>query len=362
VSGIVRSAITPTGERWENGIAWRPERCVTARGFDPCGPDFEDAVGAGGNTITYYRPVAFRVEDECTTRGLIDEGRVRRQAVAVTSYMVARELHGGGLSLDNPYGTPDSGGVANQVNAYLAEGGTTVAGTWAPQAGLGALEEATRDAILGQDVFIHMPVSLVPLMGDAIIREGQLLRTRTGAVVVADAGYPGSGPVTAGTAEVQTVTITGAPTGGNFTLTFDGETTIDIGYNSPALDVQGALNSLPNLNGVTVTGADGGPYTVTFPANDGDVPQMTGDGSDLTGGTAPAVAVATTTPGVEPGPEAGVWMYATGPVQVRLGEVMVNRINDHRSNRVLMTADRLFAATFDPCTLHSIQIDDPTPV
>jgi hypothetical protein len=102
-----------------------------------------------------------------------------------------------------------------------------------------------------------------------------------------------------GTAEVQTVTITGAPTGGTFTLTFDGNTTADIAFDALAAAVQAALEALPNLDpgDVTVTGAAGGPYTVTFTAAEGDVPQMTANGDDLTGGSSPGVTVTTTTPG-----------------------------------------------------------------
>lgn len=101
----------------------------------------------------------------------------------------------------------------------------------------------------------------------------------------------------AGTAEVQTVTITGVPTGGTFTLSLDGEVTAPIDFDAVAADVQSALVALPNVGvgNATVTGT--GPFTVTFAVALGNVPQMIGNGSGLTGGTAPAVNVATTTPG-----------------------------------------------------------------
>lgn len=104
----------------------------------------------------------------------------------------------------------------------------------------------------------------------------------------------------AATAEVQTVTITGTPTGGTFSLTFDGQTASGIAYNANAAAVQTALEALSNLipGDVTVTGGPGpgAPYTVTFAGTLGDVPQMTAVGA-FTGGTAPAVAVTTGTPG-----------------------------------------------------------------
>lgn len=103
----------------------------------------------------------------------------------------------------------------------------------------------------------------------------------------------------AATAEVQTVTITGGPTGGTFTLTFDGDTTDPIAFDAAATAVQTALEALVSIEvgEVTVTGAAGGPYTVTFAVSVGNVPQMTASGAGLTGGTAPDVTVATATPG-----------------------------------------------------------------
>ena len=110
------------------------------------------------------------------------------------------------------------------------------------------------------------------------------------------------GPYSASPSEVQTVTITGTPTGGTFTLTFDGETTAAIAYNAAAAAVQTALEALSNLNvgDVTVTGGalPGTAVTVTFGgARTGvNVPQITAS-SSLTGGTAPAVTVTTGTAG-----------------------------------------------------------------
>jgi hypothetical protein len=103
-----------------------------------------------------------------------------------------------------------------------------------------------------------------------------------------------------GANEVQTITITGAPTGGSYTLTFDGETTAAIAWNATAADVKDALDDLPGINFSDITTA-GGPHpataiTVAFGGQYEmtNVPQMTATGS-LTGGTTPAVAVTTTT-------------------------------------------------------------------
>lgn len=105
--------------------------------------------------------------------------------------------------------------------------------------------------------------------------------------------------------EAQTVTITGTPTGGDFTLTFDGQTTAAIAYNAAASAVLTALRALNNIDDddVSATGGalPGTPVVVTFAGKYAgqNVPVMTASGAGLTGGTAPAVAVTTSTPGIE---------------------------------------------------------------
>jgi len=109
------------------------------------------------------------------------------------------------------------------------------------------------------------------------------------------------GPYSGTTEEVQSVTVTGGPTGGTFTLTFVGQTTAAIAYNATAAAVQTALQALSSIGAgnVAVTGNAGGPYSVTFIGTlaNTDVAQMTASGAGLTGGTSPGVTVATTTAG-----------------------------------------------------------------
>lgn len=103
--------------------------------------------------------------------------------------------------------------------------------------------------------------------------------------------------------ESQKITITGAPTGGTFTLTFDGQTTAPIAHNASAATVDTALELLSNIAVGDVT-ATGGPLPATpvdieFTGNLAaqNVPEMTADGTLLTGGASPAVAITTTTEG-----------------------------------------------------------------
>lgn len=104
--------------------------------------------------------------------------------------------------------------------------------------------------------------------------------------------------------DVQTVSITGTPTGGTFTLTFNGQTTAGIAQNATAANVITALTALPNIGAAAnIAGTGGGlpgtPVVLTFGGLLGNQPQnlMTANGAGLTGGTTPAVTVTHTTPG-----------------------------------------------------------------
>jgi hypothetical protein len=109
----------------------------------------------------------------------------------------------------------------------------------------------------------------------------------------------GTTTTVAGTAEIQTVTITGTPTGGTFDLILNGYgAALGNAYNITASALQAALRSATGLATLTV-GLTGSVYTVTFDAASGNLPQLS-YANGLTGGTSPGVTVATTTPGANP--------------------------------------------------------------
>jgi hypothetical protein len=107
-------------------------------------------------------------------------------------------------------------------------------------------------------------------------------------------------PTGAGTNEVQTITITGAPTGGTFSLSLSGQTTPALAFNASTAAVQSALQALSTIGAgnATVTGTAGSSYVVTFVSGLAatNVPAIVAVGS-FTGGTTPAIAVVTTTGG-----------------------------------------------------------------
>lgn len=105
-----------------------------------------------------------------------------------------------------------------------------------------------------------------------------------------------------GTNEGQSLSISGSPTGGFFTLTFGSDTTVDIPYNASAATVQAALEGLASIgeDNVTCTGGPlpGTAVTVTFTGSLASAAQSLITHTDsLTGGTAPAASVTETTGG-----------------------------------------------------------------
>jgi hypothetical protein len=115
----------------------------------------------------------------------------------------------------------------------------------------------------------------------------QLAHTTTGAVHAA----------------VETLSVSGTPTGGGFTLSFGSQSTASIPFNATAAQVQTALTALGSIGASGVVCA-GGPLpgtavTITFagPLAVGPQPLIGIPNNTLTGGTTPAPSVAMTTPG-----------------------------------------------------------------
>lgn len=192
-SGLVASAVRPTVERWETGLAWVPERCGTAYQLVPICD--EPAIGyvPPRPGSAYYQPVGLRIADECSTLGgPVDLDRVRRVAEAQSPFAIARELWDGALTKVDTYLV---GGVTTS-NAYLASADAETVGAAAASArvGIGRLEQAALETSHGQPVYLHVPVLLLPQLDGYVRPIGQQLVTLAGNTIVADGGYPGTGP------------------------------------------------------------------------------------------------------------------------------------------------------------------------
>lgn len=114
--------------------------------------------------------------------------------------------------------------------------------------------------------------------------------------------------------EIQSIAITGTPTGGTFTLTFDGQETAGIAFDATAGAVDTALELLSNIGVGDVT-CTGGPLPgtaviceFTGALVNTNVAEMVPDSTLLTGGTSPTVAV-TTTQGGRAGPTADLSVF-----------------------------------------------------
>lgn len=109
-------------------------------------------------------------------------------------------------------------------------------------------------------------------------------------------------PVSA-TNEIQRLTITGTPTSGSLTATWSGQTTAAIAFNSTAAGLQSLLEALSNID-VGEVACSGGPLPgtaidITFQNGLGGLNQPAITTTDsLGGGSVPASAITTPTPGV----------------------------------------------------------------
>lgn len=106
------------------------------------------------------------------------------------------------------------------------------------------------------------------------------------------------------TVEVQTVAITGTPTGGYYILHWTAPdtntySTAVLDYSATAADVQVALRAIPGLESVDVSSTGTTPnftHAITFTGQGGNVNQLTSSNA-LTGGSTPTVTHGTTTTG-----------------------------------------------------------------
>lgn len=115
-----------------------------------------------------------------------------------------------------------------------------------------------------------------------------------------------------GTDEVQNISWAIVPTVGGYKLKYNNEETAVLAFNANAAAIQTALNDLPNLSGVVVTGNYGSGFVLTFGGADGKTPHP--ELSVVSNTTGETVTVSTPTPGVS---QAEVDCTATenGPIQ-----------------------------------------------
>lgn len=353
--------VEETTDRWENGTKWETEPCtgIGGRGVDNCAPaatvGLPKSLASGNGTLGQAGPFTVYATYDCTPVGSgLDKFQER-----ATDRLLNREQ----ARAEQALWTGDLGNFPNLASSAtdITPGGSAVSAVVA----VGLLEQyiATNYGSLG---VIHMSkaAATAALSMRVIFEKNGELVTGLGTPVIAGAGYPGTG---LNTNEVQRITTTGAPTGGTFTLTFDGQTTAAIAYNANAAAVQSALEALSNIDpgDITVTGGPlpGTPVDVTFIGQyKGDnVPQMTAT-SSYTGGTAPTTTVTTTTQGgVGTAAAAGEqWVYASPAIKGYRSEVFTSSdrpgdLLDKGFNNMHAIAERSYLLEFDPCGVAAIR-------
>jgi hypothetical protein len=143
-----------------------------------------------------------------------------------------------------------------------------------------ALSPAAEAAFLELDLLQKVNES----GSDGVLREAIIGRLM-GFTIVSDPNLDGP----------TKVTITGSPSGGNFTLTYGGDTTGNIAHNATAATVETALEALDSIveGSISVSGSAGGPYTIKGLADPDDLDAT----ASLTGGSSPGVTVAASVSG-----------------------------------------------------------------
>lgn len=179
-----------------------------------------------------------------------------------------------------------SANVAPAVPNGVAKGGGVAAGN-----GLAVTQLWDYDSTYMKDrSIVHAFAGATAVLDPEQAPDGSIVRDENDAVVLK---FQRAIKVTFGAGGSEkasyTVTITGSPTGGTFTLTIDGQTTDAIAYNASNATIQSEINELTGVSGAVVSGGafPGNAKTVTFNER---VATFTATGS-FTGGTTPAIAV-----------------------------------------------------------------------
>ena len=184
------------------GHGYQGLACTGWTTVDQCtGQTADVQAGVRGALVTAV-PFGIQVVDECSTIGKPDlEGRVRTLMSQVESAAIAREFWTGELAAKAVASSSGTVKADWQATAHLASSSTTTLTSGAPvslRRGIGMLEDALGDNQAGAPGCLHMRRSTLVASGAALAGslrvEGSQILTLTGQRLVADAGYPGTGP------------------------------------------------------------------------------------------------------------------------------------------------------------------------
>lgn len=194
----VSESTTIGGARWGwAGVEWRPEmlddaadafgaralKCVTSSLTSTGLPTNEQAFPF---MVFAADPCPSTIDDADVADKRDRQARARRLLAATRSAAVAKEFWSGAISTVEATG-----------NTWLKKAGSTVVGASAkPARALAELDQAIATNLANNRGMIHCRVLVLDLLVQAMAvrREGNLWLTPFDNIVVADAGYDGTGP------------------------------------------------------------------------------------------------------------------------------------------------------------------------
>lgn len=193
---LVRAAdTTRDGEQgWERGLTYAPETPGGWVALAACSAEQVDHLADGPTPVVEYEPWLLQVEHPCHTLFGYDspaiDAELRRALDATESYAIARELWTGEVTR-----AVEAAGDRDRRNLSLTDGPTVLNGGTPVSAkrALGLIEQALGEALRGGRAMIHAARAVRPQVPD-LTREGNLLTTQVGNLVVSDAGYPDTPP------------------------------------------------------------------------------------------------------------------------------------------------------------------------
>jgi hypothetical protein len=182
--------VAEVGEEREVGFAFNPENCGVSgtEGGDACVAGGTRTIPDNPDTVEAW-PFTAWAGDRCAPfeLGRDWQGRARRQLAASLSFQVAGELWGGAEAQEQ-----------SAPNRYLAsiDSDVLTAGPTSATDALAVLEYALGQCLHGARGYIHASRHAATYWSQLglLRREGNQILTYLDTVVIADAGYDGSGP------------------------------------------------------------------------------------------------------------------------------------------------------------------------
>lgn len=326
----------PDGYRWEAGFTWKPRQCPPINGRNECAPNATAVYRADDESgIREHQPVILEAQNPCMS-ALVNDWDFERQStidslVAGEPAAAEQELWDGTLAA----AAIRAGDSAYAQNLWLTKYGVATdltGGTPAsPQRALGILEQFLAGTGLGGWGTIHCQPQILAHFNYDLRPVGRQIFSARNTLIVPGSGYTGNGPATAATA---TRTVTDGVTATNTSLVSATAafTSADAGTFVTGTGIPAGTKILTVTNATTVV------LTAATTAT------ATGVHVTITGG-APTVPAAGTT-----------WMYATGRITYRNGDIQVfpdveGQALTRTTNTVVITAQRSSAATWDLCAV-----------